>query len=46
MKDRPEVTEELESAVLDTESMPLLVEPVSVTESTTRELQAIPRFKE
>ena len=45
-KDHPEVAEELEGAVLDTDQMPRLVEPVSVTETTTRELQAIPRFKE
>jgi hypothetical protein len=46
MKNRPEVTEESESFVLDTDEMPRLVEPVSVTETTTRDLQAIPRFKE
>ena len=46
MKNLPEVTEESESAVLDTGEMPRLVEPVSVTETTTRQLQAIPRFKE
>lgn len=46
MKNRPEVAEQLEGAVLDTDPMPRLVEPVSVTETTTLELQSIPRFKE
>lgn len=45
MKNRPQVAEEMES-VLDTDAMPRLVEPVSVTETTTRELEAIPKFKE
>ena len=45
MKNRPEVAEEMES-VLDTDAMPRLVEPVSVTETTTRELDAIPKFRE
>jgi hypothetical protein len=44
--DDPEVAGEMEGQVLDTGSMPRVVQPVSVTETTTRELEAIPKFKE
>src|SRR5688572_1304871 len=46
MKDSPKTAEEMESRVPDTDAIPLLVHPVSVTETTTRELEAIPKFKE
>ena len=38
IKDSPRAAEEMESRVPDTDAIPLLVQPVSVTETTTREL--------
>jgi hypothetical protein len=40
---RQVLSQEAKSTNIDVESVPRLVEPVSVTETTTRELQAIPR---
>jgi hypothetical protein len=41
-QERRMLAEESKGASLDVEAMPRLVEPVSVTDATTRELQAIP----
>ena len=41
MKERQMLLEEVKSASFDVEAMPRLVEPASVTETTTRELETI-----
>jgi hypothetical protein len=43
MKERQMLLEEVKSASFDVEPMPHLVELVSVTETTTRELETIPK---
>lgn len=43
--ERQLVAEEAKVASIDAAAMPRLVEPISVTETTTRELEAIPKAK-
>jgi hypothetical protein len=43
MKERQMLPEEVKTQSLDVETMPHLVEPASVTETTTRELDTIPK---